>query len=140
MNHQEKSERDELRARFTGWLEVTLYRAKLNYVKKLERERSVVYVDALPEELWVSENPEKNWIQGITEPGGFQFEEERLENAFYTLSGQRQEILTMLFVEEKNPKEIAGRMGCSLQHVYKQRSLALSQLRQMLYKGGENNE
>lgn len=33
MNHQEKSERDELRAAFTGWLEVTLYRAKLNYVK-----------------------------------------------------------------------------------------------------------
>lgn len=89
MNHQEKSERDELRARFTGWLEVTLYRAKLNYVKRQEREKGMVYVDAFPEELWVSENPERNWIQGITEPGAFQFEEERLEKAFHTLSEQR---------------------------------------------------
>lgn len=38
MNHQQESEKDELRARFTGWLEVTLYRAKLNYLKKQERE------------------------------------------------------------------------------------------------------
>ncbi len=51
MNHQEKSERDELRARFTGWLEVTLYRAKLNYVKRREREKDIVYVDVFPEEL-----------------------------------------------------------------------------------------
>ncbi len=140
MNHQEKSERDELRARFTGWLEVTLYRAKLNYVKKLEKDKGMVYVDELPEELWVSENPEKNWIQGISEPGGFQFEEERLEDAFCILSEQRQKILIMLFVEERTPKEVAGRIGCSLQHVYKQRSQALKQLRNMLEKGGEGDE
>lgn len=140
MNHQEKPERDELRARFTGWLEVTLYRAKLNYVKRLEREKSIVYVDVFPEELWVSENPERNWIQGITEPGAFQFEEERLEKAFHTLSEQRKEILAMLFVEERTPKEIASQMGCSQQHVYKQRSQALKQLRQMLEKGGGENE
>lgn len=140
MNHQEKSEKDELRARFTVWLEVTLYRAKLNYVKKLDREKEIVYVDAFPEELWVSENPEKNWIQEITEPGEFQFEEERLENAFHTLSEQRREILTMLFVEERTPKEIAKRMRCSLQHVYKQRSQALKQLRKMMEKGGEDDE
>lgn len=140
MNHQEKSERDELRARFTGWLEVTLYRAKLNYVKKLERDKGIVYVDELPEELWASENPEKNWIQRITESEGFQFEEERLEKAFHTLSEQRQEILSMLFVEEQTPKEVAGRIGCSLRHVYKQRSQALKQLRKMLEKDGEENE
>lgn len=140
MNHQEKSERDELRARFTGWLEVTLYRAKLNYVKKLEREKGIVYVDEFPEELWVSENSEISWIQGITVPEGFQFEEERLEKAFHALSDQRREILAMLFVEERTPKEVAGQIGCSLQHVYKQRSNALKQLRQMLEKGGEENE
>ncbi len=140
MNHQEKSERDELRARFTGWLEVTLYRAKLNYVKKLEREKGIVYVDTLPEELWVSENLERDWIQGITEPDGFHFVEASLEDAFHTLSEQRQRILAMLFVEEKTPKEIASQMGCSLQHVYKQRSQALKKLRQMLEKGGADDE
>ncbi len=140
MNHQEKSERDELRARFTGWLEVTLYRAKLNYVKKLERDRGIVYLDALPEELWVSENPEKDWIQEIAEPDGFCFGEERLERAFRNLTGRRQRILTMLFVEEKTPEEIAGQLGCSLQNVYKQRSQALKKLRQMLEKGGVDDE
>ncbi len=112
----------------------------MNYVKRLEREKGIVYVDAFAEELWVSENPERNWIQGLTEPEGFRFEEERLENAFHTLSEQRKEILTMLFVEERTPKEIAGQMDCSLQHVYKQRSQALKQLKQMLEKGGVENE
>lgn len=46
----------------------------------------------------------------------------------------------MLFVEERTPKEIASQMDRSLQHVYKQRSQALKQLRQMLEKGGEENE
>ena len=117
-----------------------MYRAKLNYVKRREREKDIVYVDVFPEELWVSENPERNWIQGVTEPGAFQFEEERLEKAFHTLSEQKKEILTMLFVEERTPKEIASQMDCSLQHVYKQRSQALKQLKQMLEKGGEENE
>ncbi len=58
MNHQQESKKDELRARFTGWLEVTLYRAKLNYLKKQDRERNTIYVEALPEELVVEENSE----------------------------------------------------------------------------------
>ena len=39
MNHQQKSERDELRARFTVWLETTVYRDRLKY---LEREKPKV--------------------------------------------------------------------------------------------------
>ena len=70
----------------------------------------------------------------------FHFEEERLEDAFDRLSEQRREILSMLFVEERTPKEVAGRIGCSLRHVYKQRSQALKQLKQMLENGGVENE
>lgn len=137
MNHQEKSEKDELRARFTGWLEVTLYRAKLNYLKKQEKERNTICVRALPEELLVEENPERVWIHGMTGQDGFDFEEVELERAFRNLTGQRQQILTMLFVQEKTPEEIARQMGCSKQNVYKQRSQALHILRNMLEKGGE---
>ncbi len=139
MNHQQKSEKDELRARFTGWLEVTLYRAKLNYLKKQERERNTIYVEALPEELLVEENLEYKWVHGLTEQNGFDFEEEELERAFQNLTQQRRRILTMLFVEEKTPEEIAGKLGCSKQNVYKQRSKALAILRNMLEKGGEGN-
>lgn len=140
MNHQQESEKDELRARFTGWLEVTLYRAKLNYLKKQDRERKTIYVEALPEELLVEENAEWKWVHRLTEQSGFDFEEEKLERAFQSLTRQRQRILSMLFVEEKTPEEIARQLGCSQQNVYKQRSKALIALRDMLEKGGEGNE
>lgn len=140
MNHQQESERDELRARFTGWLEVTLYRAKLNYLKKLGRERNTLYVGMLPEELLVEENMEQKWVHRLTERKGFDFEQGNLERAFQSLTQQRQRILTMLFVEEKTPEEIAGQLGCSKQNVYKQRSQALKQLRLMVEKGGGENE
>lgn len=140
MNHQQESEKDELRARFTGWLEVTLYRAKLNYLKKQERERNTLYVGMLPEELLVEENLEQKWIHRLTEQKGFDFEQGNLERAFGSLTQQRQRILTMLFVEEKTPEEIAGQLRCSKQNVYKQRSQALAVLRNMLEKGGEGDE
>ena len=135
MNHQQ--ENDELRARFTAWIEITLYRAKINYLKKQDKERKTIYVEALPEELLVEESQERKWVHRLTEQNGFDFEEERLERAFQSLTGQRQRILTMLFVEEKTPAEIARRLGCSQQNVYKQRSQALNVLRNMLEKGGE---
>lgn len=140
MNHQQESEKDELRARFTSWLEVTLYRAKLNYLKKQERERNTIYIEVLPEELLVEKNPERKWVHRLTEQNGFDFEEESLERAFQNLTQQRQRILTMLFVEEKTPEEIAELLGCSQQNVYKQRSKALIALRNMLEKGGEGIE
>lgn len=84
----------------------------------------------------VEENPEEKWIHGLTEQNGFDFGEERLEKAFRNLTGQRQRILAMLFVEEKTPEEIAEVLGCSQQNVYKQRSKALIALRNMLEKGG----
>lgn len=138
MNHQAEAGKDELRARFTGWLEVILYRAKLNYLKKQEKERNTICVGVLSEELLVEESPEEKWIHGLIEQNGFDFEEERLEKAFWTLTGQRQRILTMLFVEEKTPEEIARQLGCSKQNVYKQRSQALHTLKNLLEKeGGE---
>ena len=68
----------------------------------------------------------------------FDFEEERLADAFAKLPIRRQKILTMLFVEEKKPEEIAKELNCSAQHVYDQRYQALKKLRIELSKeGGE---
>lgn len=138
MNHQQDLEKDELRARFTRWLEVTLHRAKVDYVRKLEREKKMVYVEQLPEEYLVEDQAEAKWIRSFTDT--FDFEEDQLAHAFYRLTILRQKILTMLFVEEKSPNEIADQLGCSVRHVYKQRSLALDKLREMLEKDGEENE
>ena len=50
MKHQEEQERDELRARFTRWMEVTLYRARINYLSRQAREQERFFlVEEIPE-------------------------------------------------------------------------------------------
>lgn len=70
---------------------------------------------------------------GVT-PDSFDFEEQRLAEAFRELPLMRRRILEMLFVEELTPSEIAAKLHCSVQHVYNQRSLAIKRLRERLIK------
>lgn len=137
MNHQQELERDELRARFTGWLETTVYRAKLNYIRKTSQKIETVSIEEVAESSLVSGGQEQEWCRHLSAKDAFDFEEEKLAKAFAELPLMRQRILTMLFVEEKKPYEIAAKLNCSIQHVYNQRSLALKKLRTMLAKGGD---
>lgn len=137
MNHQQELERDELRARFTGWLETTVYRAKLNYIRKTSQKIETVSIEEVAESCLVSSSQEQEWCRHLSTKDAFDFEEEKLAKAFAKLPLMRQRILTMLFVEEKKPDEIAAKLNCSVQHVYNQRSLALKKLRMMLAKGGD---
>ena len=57
-----------------------MYRAKLNYLKKQERERNTLYVGMLPEELLIEENMEQK---------GVDFEQGNLARAFQSLTQQR---------------------------------------------------
>ena len=134
MNHQQKNEHDELRARFTAWLETTIYRAKLKYLNRQKPKFEVVSIEELPENALSV--PEKA-VYGAVLQSAFDFEEERLAEAFANLPIKRQQILTMLFVEERKPEEIARLLNCSAQHVYDQRYQALKKLRQALTKGGD---
>ena len=134
MNHQQKSERDELRARFTVWLETTVYRARLKYLEREKPKVDTVSSEELPESaLSVFKQTSYCEISG----SAFDFEEERLAEAFAKLPIKRQEILTMLFVEERKPEEIARLLNCSPQHVYDQRYQALKKLRIALTKDGD---
>lgn len=63
------------------------------------------------------------------------FEDERMENAFRQLTPLRRQILTMLFVEEMTPEEVAAELGCSVDAVYNNRSRALKKLREAIMKG-----
>lgn len=126
-------EHDHLRARFTRFLEVMVKRAQLNYIEKRRRYPETVSLDSVSEELLAAEYPP------LVHPGtdSFSFEEERLADAFSKLPLMRQKMLTLLFVEELTPQEIARKMNCSVGHVYNQRSLALRKLRQLLQEGGD---
>lgn len=134
MNHQQELERDELRARFTVWLETTIYRARLKYLKRQKPRIETVSLDEVPENLLAVSGCE---IHDRASRSAFDFEEERLAEAFANLPIKRQQILTMLFVEERKPEEIARILNCSPQHVYDQRYQALKKLRKALTKGGD---
>lgn len=134
MSHQQEYERDELKARFTAWLETTVYRAKLKYLEREKQKMEIVSIQDVPENLLSISD--KAIYKNITQ-SAFDFEEERLAEAFATLPIKRQKILTMLFVEERKPEEIARLLNCSPQHVYDQRYQALKKLRQALEKEGD---
>ena len=75
MNHQQKSEHDELRARFTAWLETTVYRARLKYLEREKPKVNIVSIEELPESaLAVSEKA----AYYANPKSAFDFEEERL--------------------------------------------------------------
>lgn len=136
MNHQQKSERDELRARFTTWLETTIYRARLKYLEREKPRVDTVSIEEVPEgALSVSE--QASYYEHSK--SAFDFEEERLAEAFAKLPIKRQKILTMLFVEERKPEEIARLLNCSPQHVYDQRYQALKKLRIAMTKDGDKS-
>lgn len=137
MNHQQKSEKDELRARFTKWLETTVYRARIDYIRRNAGDCETLSLEDVPEEVLAVDHNEDSWIRDSEGKDAFDFEEERLAKAFRELPLMRRKILTMLFVQEKKPEEIAAALHCSVQHVYNQRSLAIGKLRAMLEKGGD---
>lgn len=130
----ENKEKDELRARFTVWLDTVVYRAKLKYLRQVEQKLEVISIDELPE--YMLECQEPGFTESIAIEADFNFEEEKLARAFAELPLMRKEILRLLFVEELNPDEIARHMNCSVQHVYNQRSLAIKRLRETLKEEG----
>lgn len=118
-------ERDELRGRFTRFMEVAVKHAKADYLRSLRSCVETVPIDHLAKELPAPQ----------TEPassGSFEFDDALLEREFLRLPPSQRLVLTLLFVEDASPQTIADALGCSTQHIYNQRSKALKRLRQAL--------
>ncbi len=135
-HRQENRKADELKARFTSWLDILLYRARLKFIRKEAKNIPTISLDELEEEtLLVSANSIFNDVfRGKS--NAFEFEEERLAKAFAELPMKRQRILEMLFVEDKKPSQIAKELNCSEAYVYNQKHRALRKLREALEKEG----
>ena len=125
-------ERDELRARFTAWMKVIALRTRRRYLSNRNKTAYVPLEEAPLEFLAENDGPQQAG-------NSFCLEEQRLAEAFEGLPDRKRQVLTMLFVMEMEPEEIAIRLGCTVQNVYNQRSLALARLRNAL-KGGERND
>ena len=101
-------------------------RARIDFFRSKERELITIPLDevketdfAVRDEYTISES-------------AFQFEEERLARAFFSLPLQRQQILTMLYVDELPPEEIARILHCYVDNIYKTKRRTLNLLRKML--------
>ena len=125
--------RDELRGRFTRWIVITAEHAQKNYLRAEKKQLQTVPL----EEADVAIADTALLSAGVT-PDSFDFEEQRLAEAFRELPLMRRRILEMLFVEDLTPSEIAAKLHCSVQHVYNQRSLAIKRLRERLIKERKN--
>ncbi len=132
MNHQQ--DHDQLRARFTQWLEKLIQRARIDYFRIVPRSVETISFEDIPEYNLPFVNDS---VFPASENTDFDFEEKRLAKAFYQLPLMKQKILTMLFVEELKPEEIASRLNCSANYVYTQKARALSKLRKLMDKGGD---
>ena len=133
--HEDYAEKDVLRAKFTSWIDIVAYRAKLKYLKKKENELETVSLESVAEPQLPTVDV---FYEMQTDRNEFDFEEEKLAKAFAQLPIKRQQILTMLFVQERKPEEIARLLNCTPQHVYDQRYQALKKLRLMLTEGGDD--
>lgn len=131
MNYNsEHNGKDCLRGQFTVWLEKLIVRAKLDYIRNNRRYLNVISIDELSDEA-LAVCDEAVWEK----THDFEFEDERMEQAFRGLTPLRRQILTLLFVEEMTPEEIASALGCSVDAVYNNRSRAIKKIREALENG-----
>ena len=117
---------EKLRAEFTSWLTTLMRRARIDYFRSKEREVKTISLDEVSETDFAVQDK-----YTILE-SSFQFEEERLARAFFSLPLQRQQILTMLYVDELPPEEIARVLHCSVDNIYKIKRRTLNSLRKLL--------
>ena len=134
---QETKEHDELRARFTAWLDIMAYRARLKYIRKLDQQLPTISLDELDESNQPASEQDVAYETISTLTQSFLFEEQRLALAFSELPIKKQRILEMLFIEERKPAEIAKELNCSEAYVYNQKHRALQKLRSAMERDGD---
>ena len=122
-------ENDELRYRFTAWMQVVVKRAKIDYIRRLKRLSSEVSIESKNIFCCLTYD---NFNEYSNHNAEFEFDNDKLSKAFMRLSPALRKVLEMLFIENLTPEEIAHKMNCSIQHIYNQRSMALRKLREYL--------
>lgn len=125
-----EQQNDDLRNRFTAWMQVVVKRAKIDYIRRLKKHANEISLDnnSVAQSL-VCEMQESQTTD-------FDFDDEILAKVFEKLSLSKRHVLTLLFVHNYTPEEVAVELRCSIQHVYNQRSVALKELREHI--GGSN--
>lgn len=128
-----------LRCRFTKWLEILIYRVKLNYLSDLSKRTETLSLDELIDKGFQAEDPNNAYLS-VESHDSFSFGDDTITEAFMKLPERRREILKLLYMDGLKPIEVATLLGCSLQHVYNRRSAAINELRKALKEKGDSND
>ena len=116
-----EQQNDDLRNRFTAWMQVVVKRAKIDYIRQVSIE---------------DENVRNKLFYKLMESmrvdNTFSFDNRRLEAVYKKLSPQKRRILELLYVHNYTPEEVAGILHCCIRNVYNQRSLILKELRKKM--------
>ena len=117
----------ELVRRFTAFMELVVIHARVDFLRKQDRNKHEVPLDELllEEELYYDNTFQRNGNE-------FDFEEEKLEKAFERLPLLRKNLLTLIFVEGLSVQEVADRLNCPVEYVYQKKHRTLNALRDQL--------
>lgn len=122
-------QKDELRMRFTAWLDKVMYHAREDYLKRLRKLPRTVDIDKVPEEILAAEDIYDLWGNG---PRDFFFKNKRFNDALHLLTDEQHQLLVMLYIDQMTAREISVALGCTVQNVYNRKSLTLQHLRNTL--------
>ena len=122
-------QKDELRMRFTAWLDKVMYHAREDYLKRLRKLPGTVDIDKVPEEILAAEDSYDLWGNC---PRDFFFEKKRFNDALHLLTDEQHQLLVMLYIDQMTAREISVALGCTVQNVYNRKSLTLQYLRNTL--------
>ena len=126
---------DDLRNRFTAYMQKVVYHAKVDYIRRRKTQRPSSDVDS-------AKASELSYEQDfrLVSDADFDFEEQRLADNFASLPLIRRQILKLLFVNGLTAIEVAEELGCSLDYVYSNKRRALQKLRDQLQEEGAKDE
>ena len=116
--------------RFTAWMELVVSHASADYIR---RHKNQNLEDSLEQHI-----PDTLSYEGLhtVSKVEFDFAEGKLSEAFSSLPLLRRRILTLSYVEELTAQEVADRLKCSVEYVYKQKHKAIKALRDQLLSEG----
>lgn len=122
---------NDVRNRFTAWMQLVVKRARIDYIRSLKRRRKEISLES--DEI-VSKLIYEHLDDSLRCSDGFEFSDAIISVIVLNLPPKRRRVLELLFVHKMSPEEIAREMNCTVRHIYNQQSLALKELKEKLKK------
>ena len=130
MNYMDFDE--EIKIRFTAWLRTLVKRARIDYLRENRSRVLEIPLFELSNNRNLSYEIRMIPIKQNIDKSEYEFEREDISRAFAFLSNTRRRVFLLLYIEGMSQKEVAKKLGISVQRVSKIKQDALFALKEML--------